>query len=206
MLSIVPDLDSVIMSALGLRPSEVCHPLIQVGFKEEMINMWLEVGSRKASRGCEWHFVDCFRQMLVWRFFFFFLSFSPSVSSAWFPDKRKSAFKDTFWSRCFKLQAVALCSPLYLLLYGQIGETRLLKRGSCLILINFFLLCRRERFSASVTRGHLTSANQSSFCSFCTPARASNRVTECSTNVTQSFHVDGIVKCVQNWISSRCSV
>lgn len=41
-------------------------PLIHVGFKEEMINIWLQVGSREASDGWEWHFMDCLSQLLVW--------------------------------------------------------------------------------------------------------------------------------------------
>lgn len=48
-------------------------PPIHVSFREEMINMWLQVGSREAGDGWERHFVDCLSLMPVWRICWAFL-------------------------------------------------------------------------------------------------------------------------------------
>lgn len=48
-------------------------PLIHVTHKEEMINMWLQVGSREASDGWKWHFMDRLSHLLVWSICWAFL-------------------------------------------------------------------------------------------------------------------------------------
>lgn len=69
--------DAVIMSLLALRSSRARSPLIHVSFKEGMINMWLQVGSRKAGDGWEWHFTDRFPHLLVWSICWAFLCTVP---------------------------------------------------------------------------------------------------------------------------------
>lgn len=76
-------------------------------------------------------------------FSFFLLSVTPHGSLTNGKMQSKTLFEEGGRS---KLQAVALCSPLYPLLYGQIGESCLLKRGSRPVLISFpcLLECNRE--------------------------------------------------------------
>lgn len=83
-------------------------PPTHVSFKEEMINMWLQVGSREAGDGWEWHFVDRLSLMPVWRICWAFLCMV-SLTNWKIHSKTHS-----FWSRHFKLKTIARRNPSYL--------------------------------------------------------------------------------------------
>lgn len=60
------------VSSLSLAVWSV-FTLIHVSFKDKMINMWLQVGSREASDGWEWHLMDGLSHLLVWSICWAFL-------------------------------------------------------------------------------------------------------------------------------------
>ena len=83
-------------------------PLIPVSFKEEMINMWLQVGSGDAQR---WLGVTLHGLSLASARLKYLLNIPVH---GFLTNGKLRSETHSFWSRHFKLQTIALRSPLYL--------------------------------------------------------------------------------------------
>lgn len=104
--------------------------LSHVSFKEEMINVRLQVGGREASDGGEWHFMDRFSRLLVWSICWAFLCMV-SWQMKGFIQKHISFEAGNSNSR---LHFTILCIHLN---WDKLDKTCLLQSGSLDILIKF---------------------------------------------------------------------